>query len=361
MKIDQFDVHPIEMPLHDKDWTFALATVSSARGWCVRIGAEGAEGYGYAPAVPHMGSTFEGLPIELARFRPHVLGYDAFDIESLLQRLDRSLQGAHQAKAAIDCAAHDLIARATGRPLFQLLGGRMRSSVPVLRILSIKTPEEMATKAAELFNEGYRYFKIKVHGDIEEDVARVRAIRERLGPQAHLTIDANQSYRAKDAIHAIERMAEYGLDLVEQPVPRNDIHGLKMVTRATRVTIEADEGAGTLEEIARLVGEQAIDAVSLKIPKLGGLRNALAAARICESGGVRCRMGAHVGTRLLNAHALHLACALPELEYACELGEFARMDGDPFEGVEVVNGQVSLPAGPGAGVTPRKGGLKAAS
>ena len=357
MKIDGFDAYPIEMPLHDKDWTFALATVSAARGWCVRLSAGSHVGYGYAPAVPHMGSTFEGLPVELARFRPHALGHDAYDIESLLKRLDRSLQGAHQAKAAIDCAVHDLIARAHGRPLVQLLGGRMRTSVPVLRILAIKTPAEMAEKAAELFAEGYRYFKIKVHGDIDDDVARVRAIRERLGPQARLTIDANQSYRAKDAIQAIGRMAQFGLDLVEQPVPRNDIEGLKMVTRSTPVTIEADEGAGTLEEIARLVAAGACDAVSLKVPKLGGLRNALAAARICESGGVRCRLGAHVGTRLLNAHALHLACALPDLEYACELGEFARMDGDPFEGIEVVDGQVALPDGPGAGVTPQLGAL----
>ena len=357
MKIDGFDAYPIEMPLHDKDWTFALATVSAARGWCVRVCAGEVAGFGYAPAVPHMGSTFEGLPIEIARFRPLVVGHDAFDIEALLKRLDRSLQGAHQAKAAIDCAVHDLIARSMARPLFQILGGRMRDSIPVLRILAIKTPEEMAAKAAELFGEGYRYFKIKVHGDIEDDVARVRAIRQKLGPQAHLTIDANQSYRPKDAIHAIGRMAEFGLDLVEQPVARNDVDGLKLVTRSTPVTIEADEGAGTLEEITRLVGDRVIDAVSLKVPKLGGLRNALAAARICESGGVRCRIGAHVGTRLLNAHALHLACALPELDYACELGEFARMDGDPFEGIEVVNGSVAVSDAPGAGVVPRPGAL----
>lgn len=361
MQIDSFDAYPIEMPLHDKDWTFALATVSAARGWCVRVSAGSHVGYGYAPAVPHMGSTFEGLPIELARFCSHTIGHDAYDTESLLKRLDRSLQGAHQAKGAIDCAVHDLIARANDRPLVQLLGGRMRASIPVLRILAIKTPAEMAEKAAALFAEGYRYFKIKVHGDIDEDVARVRAIRERLGPQARLTIDANQSYRAKDAIHAIGRMAEYSIDLVEQPVARNDVEGLKTVTRSTSVAIEADEGAGTLDEIARLVAAGACDAVSLKVPKLGGLRNALAAARICESGGVRCRLGAHVGTRLLNAHALHLACALPDLDYACELGEFARMDGDPFEGLEVVNGQVALPDGPGTGVTPRPAFLPQAS
>ena len=358
MKIDGFDAYPVEMPLHDKDWTFALATVSAARGWCVRVSAGGFAGYGYAPAVPHMGSTFEGLPIELQRFRPLVIGHDAYDMEALLRRLDASLLGAHQAKGAIDCAVHDLVARVVGRPLFQFLGGRMRDTIPVLRILAIKTPQEMAAKAAELFAEGYRYFKIKVHGDLDKDVERVRAIRERLGSQARLTIDANQSYRPKEAIQAISRMAEFGIDLVEQPVSRYDVEGLKLVTRSTPVTIEADEGAGTLDEIARLVSGRIVDAVSLKVPKLGGLRNALAAARICESGGVKCRLGAHVGTRLLNAHALQLACALPDLDYACELGEFARMDGDPFEGIEVVEGSIALPDREGAGVTLRPGALR---
>jgi len=349
--IDGFDVSPIEMPLHDKDWAFALATVSSARGFAVRLRAGGLCGYGYAPAIPHMGSTFEGLPIELRRFAPLVKKTDLWDIEALLQRLDSSLFGASQAKAAIDCAMHDLMAKASDIPLHKLLGGALVKRIPVLRILALKPPNEMADKAAELYDSGYRYFKIKVHGDVAEDVARVRAIRERLGSQAHLTIDANQSYSVKEAICAIEQMAPYGVDLVEQPVHRSDLRGLAAVTRAVSTIIEADEAAGTLEEISALVGDRLVDAVSLKIPKLGGLRNAIAAARLCEVNGVKCRVGAHVGTRLLNAHGLSLAASLPKLTYACELGEFARMDGDPFAGIEVIDGYVEVPDAVGCGVS----------
>jgi L-alanine-DL-glutamate epimerase-like enolase superfamily enzyme len=82
------------------------------------------------------------------------------------------------------------------------------------------------------------------------------------------------------------------------------------------------------------------------------LRNALAAARICEAGKVKYRLGAHVGTRLGNAHAIHLAAALPGVDYACELGEFSRMFNDPFAGIEVVNGELAVPDGPGCGVEP---------
>lgn len=353
MRIETLELLPCEMPLEDKNWRFALGASSVSRGWIVRLlSDDGVIGHGYASASPHMGSSFEGLPRELERFKPLILGQEAFAIEALLGAMDRSLSGASQAKAAIDCALHDLNARALGVPLYNLLGGKVRDAVPILRIVPIKTPDEMAAVAGKLLDQGYRYFKIKVHGEVELDVARVKAVRERVGIEAHLTIDANQSYTPKDAIFAINRMAPYGIDLVEQPVSRHDLKGLELVTRSVPVTVEADEGAGTLQEIMTLVGNRIVDAVSLKIPKLGGIRNALAAARICEAGGVRCRLGAHVGSRLLNAFAIHLAAALPQVDYACELGEFSRMYDDPFAGIEVVEGVLAVPDKPGSGVEP---------
>jgi L-Ala-D/L-Glu epimerase len=353
MIVESAEFEPCEMPLEDKNWRFALGASSVSRGWIVRLKSDGGHaGYGYANASPHMGSTFESLPRELERFRPHVVGKDPFAIELVLKELDRSFAGGNQAKAAIDCALHDLCARALGVPLYNLLGGKVRAAVPVLRIVAIKTPDEMAQQAGKLFDQGYRYFKIKVHGEVREDVARVKAIRARVGADAHLTVDANQSYTPKDAIRAITEMARYDIDLVEQPVSRRDLAGLALVTRTVPVVVEADEGAGTVDEIMTLVAERIVDAVSLKIPKLGGLRNALAAARICEAGNVKYRLGAHVGTRLVNAHAIHLAAALPHMDYACELGEFARMQGDPFAGIEVVDGMLAVPDRPGCGVEP---------
>ena len=120
-------------------------------------------------------------------------------------------------------------------------------------------------------------------------------------------------------------MEKYRIDLVEQPVPVGDFEGLSLVTRTVPVTVEADEAAGSLADVYQLVTRRAVDAVSLKIPKLGGFRNTIAAARLCEQAGIAYRLGAAIGPRLLAAHALHLACALPGVTYACELGEFARL------------------------------------
>jgi L-Ala-D/L-Glu epimerase len=351
MIIRAFEVTPCTMRKEDPTWRFALGASPVTEGHIVRIATEdGVEGFGYASATAHMGSIPGTLAAELDRFRPLLIGRDARAIESLLGALERSMRGAPQAKAAIDCALHDLNARALGVPLNRLFGGTVRESVPILRILAIKSPPEMASQARKLVDRGYRYLKIKVHGDVEEDVARVKAIRTEVGAQVHLTIDANQSYTPKDAIHALNRMAEQDIDLVEQPVAADDLAGLALVTRSVPVTVEADEAAGSLRDVFTLVAERAVDAVSLKIPKLGGLRNTLAAARLCEAAHIRHRLGAAVGSRLLAAQALHLACALPGVDYACELGEFDRLLDDPFTGLEVENGELRLPEGPGTGV-----------
>ena len=351
MIIRDFEIEPCTLRKDDPTWRFALGASPVTDGQILRLSADdGQEGFGYASATAHMGAIKEGLKSELELFRPLVVGQDARRIASILARLDEALQGAPQAKAAVDCALHDLLARSLGVPLNILFGGPVRDAVPMLRIVAIKAPEEMAAEAKKLVDRGYKYLKIKVHGDVEEDVARVRAIRRQVGEDVHLTIDANQSYSPKDAITALNRMAEYRLDLVEQPVAAGDFAGLALVTRTVPVTVEADEAASSLQAVFRLVTERAVDAISLKIPKLGGLRNTIAAANFCEAAHIKYRLGAAVGSRLLAAHALHLACALPAVDYACELAEFDRLLDDPFEGLEIKDGMLKLPEGPGSGV-----------
>lgn len=354
MKIAEIRIDPCNLAKDDPEWRFALAANPLTEGWAVSIIAEdGAIGYGYGSAMPHYGAPLEGVKANLEAFKATLTGRDSRRIAELLNELDRHVVGNNQAKAAIDCALHDLFARRLGIPLCELFGGPVREEFESLRILPIKSPEDMAANARLLMKKGVRHFKIKVHGDVEEDVARVAAIREETGPDAGLTIDANQSYSPKDAIRAITAMAEFGIDLAEQPVAAQDIRGLKLVTDSVPVTVEADEAADSLAQVAALVRDRAVDAVSLKITKLGGLRNTIAAARICEAGGVRYRLGAHVGPRLIAAHAAHMAATLPGIWYPCELTEFDRLLDDPFEGLEVEDGILRLPEGPGCGVRPR--------
>src|SRR5258706_5481834 len=354
MIIARVELEPCVMRKEDPNWRFALGASPVTEGVVVTVTTEnGAQGFGYGSATPHMGATRETLMAALTRFAPLVTGRDSFAVEEILQILDSELAGNNQAKAAIDCALHDLSARILSVPLYELFGDKLRDSVPILRILAIKTPEEMALQAQKLVDAGYRYLKIKVHGEVNEDVARVRAIRRQVGDEVHLTIDANQSYSVKNAIAALNRMAEFDIDLAEQPVAADDLKGLKLVTESVAVAVEADETAASIADVMRLVSERIVDAVSLKIPKLGGLRNALAAARICEAGQGAYRMGAAVGSRLLSAQAVHLAATLPRLDYACELGEVGRLLYDPLQGIEIQNGWLALPRGVASGVSRR--------
>ncbi|MBT5049588.1 MAG: hypothetical protein HOM58_13900 [Rhodospirillaceae bacterium] len=353
MKITSMGIDPCIMRKEDPTWRFALGASPTTEGWIVSIHTdEGTIGYGYASATAHMGASMEGLKGTLERLEPTLVDRDPLDMAAIRVALDHALSGNNQAKAGIDNALFDLAARSMGVPLNRLFGGVVNREFPVLRILAIKTPVEMAEQAQILADQGYNYFKIKVHGEVAEDVACVAAIRKQLGDDAHLTIDANQSYSTKDAIAALNRMAEYNIDLVEQPVRIDDLKGLKLVTDSVPVAVEADESAGSLAEVAYLVEHRVVDAVSLKVAKLGGLWNTMMAAQICATGNISYRFGAHVGSRLLNAHAMQLAAALPHVWYACEFGEFARLLDDPFEGIDVVDGVIHLPEGPGAGVEP---------
>ena len=354
MKIAEMHIDPCSLSKEDPTWRFALAANPMTEGWAVSITAEdGTTGYGYASSMPHYGAPLASVKGNLEGFSEILIGHDSRRIAEIMTALDHKVVGNNQAKAAIDCALHGLLARRLGVPLCDLFGGACREDFPSLRILAIKSPKDMAASARTLMDKGVRHFKIKVHGDVEEDVARVGAIREEVGKDAFLTIDANQSYTPKNAIRAINRMADFGIDLAEQPVPARDLEGLKMVTQSVSVPIEADEAADSLDQVMALVRMRAVDAISLKITKLGGLRNTIAAARICEAGNVRYRIGAHVGSRLIAAHAMHMAATLPGIWYACELTEFDRLLDDPFEGIEVDNGTLHLTDAPGCGVSPR--------
>jgi L-alanine-DL-glutamate epimerase-like enolase superfamily enzyme len=342
------------MPQADPQWRFAIHANRVSQGWLIAITADdGTVGYGYASATRHMGASSAGLKGVLDDFTGRLLGRDPFDIEAIMADLDHRLRGMNQAKAAIDCALHEIAARALGVPLCTFFGGKLRTEFPVLRVLSLKQPEEMAAKARELVDAGYRDIKIKVDGRVDLDAARVRAIRDEVGPEIRLTIDANQAYTPKGAIRLASKVAHLGVEIFEQPCYADDHAGLKFVTDHSPIAVEADESAGSVRDVFRLVSGRIVDLVSLKVPKLGGLRNTIAAARICEAADIPCRLGAHVGPRLLTAQAMHVAASLPSLSFACEFGEFVRLQNDITEGVENQNGMVRLPQGIGSGASLR--------
>jgi L-alanine-DL-glutamate epimerase-like enolase superfamily enzyme len=353
MKITGVEINPVILRKDDKEWRFASGGGPESQGCTIVITTdEGFTGLGYAGAAAHHGVTTGGLQAALAVYGAAIAGLDPFDTEKIMAMLDRTLHANYAAQSGIDIALHDLQAKKLGIPLYNLLGGLVREEIPVIRVLGLKEPANMAENALKLLEQGYAYLKIKVGGDKEweKDLARVREIREAVGAGIHLMVDANQSYTPKIAIKTLNRMEEWNVDLCEQPVKAMDWQGLAAVSRSVDMAVEAHESIDSLESVFALVQGRIVDSINLKVGQIGGLSRAKTAAAICKLGNVSMRVGM-TGTRLLAAVSMHLIASTENVSYACEVGEFSRIVNDPFTGIEVERGMLKVPKCAGIGVT----------
>lgn len=355
MKIVSYNLEKIALPSVDAKWRISAMALPTYDGVIVTLTTEdGSIGEGYGFPFPPLGETLGGCYQALEIMCRGLIGRDALAIQANMDFVRKAIPGNLAAKGGIDCALHDMLSRVLKVPLYQLLGGKTRSRIPLLRILSLKAPAEMRDKAVELAGKGYRYLKLKVAGDLAEDVERVRMVRQGVGKDVHLSVDPNQAYLTKDAINFSRRIEEYDISMIEQPVHFAHGAALEHVTRATAIAIEADESATTVEQVMDLAANRRVDGINLKIPRSGGIQNVMTMANICAAAGLSCRLGANVGTRLLTAHAVHVGAALANLDYACELAEFERLADDPFEGLSIVDGDIVVPDEIGSGVRRRK-------
>jgi len=351
MHIVSASVRPCSQALGDPSWKFARATVPRLDGWIVVLeDADGLQGLGYAHAIPAITDVGGGVKAALDMLLPLLVGQSPRALREIMAQVDARLAFANSARAAIDMALHDLLARQLDVPLHVLLGGAVRAGVAQARILAIKPPAEMAARAAELSQQGYHQLKLKLSGEAALDVQRVAEVRAAVGADVCLTLDPNQSYDAKRMMQAFSRMERHDIALIEQPLPASDWAGMKLLTDSLPVAIEADESALTLDDVLRLVNDRVVDAINLKVTKLGGLRRFAAAVAICEAGNVVCRVGATFGPALLQASALHAAACIGSLPYGCELAEHLHLCDDPFTPLPMTDGAIVLPDGAGCGV-----------
>lgn len=346
--LDRVYLRDIVLRKKDPTWRFALAANPANPGFLLRLVArDGTTGSGSAGEIGHIGHHLGSMRSALADAVPVLIASagSAPPVNSVLTTLNGP------ARAIVQTALLDLVARHRGQPAYELLGPVQRRSVELTRIVPLKSPGEMAAAAAELVADGYRNLKIKLdNSDADLDVARVAAIRQAVGPDVGFTIDANQSYPVDGAVAVARRLEPYRIDVFEQPNPADDIAGLAEIRRRSPIPVEADESASSLERIADIANAGAADGVSIKIPKLGGIDNALSAIRMCAQAGLHVRIGAHVGSQLLNAAAIHLAAVVPDLAEPAELAEFDRLLDDPVTGLTITNGKLDIPRGAGYGV-----------
>lgn len=353
MKIERIETRALEMP-YTKPLVTATNNFTVARGLLVTVATEdGVEGYGYSDLFPRTGETPETAQHVIQTvLKPKIVGRSLQDLARLRAEIDHLLTGNPRAKSALETAMHDALARSYRMPLFVMLGGKFRDQVKVIKMVSVGDPEAMAEEAQQLAARGMA-LKLKVGGKLQQDLPRVAAVRKAVGDSVFIKIDANESYDAKSAIRLAKALADLGVEVFEQPVPRDQFEALREVKQRSPIKIEADQSARSFADVQRMIRDRMVDSVNTGIAKVGSIREVRRIAELCEANGVRCALSNTAGSMVGDAACVHLAASTPGIAPLCELGEFEVITGDPFTGLRVENGAIRVPDGDGLGVSPR--------
>ncbi|MEV0720708.1 dipeptide epimerase [Asanoa sp. NPDC050611] len=354
MTIEDVRTHRVRAPLHTPFVT-ALRRATSMETLVVEIvDTDGRSGYGESPQVWQVtGASLAGAEACVtSMLRPLLLGRNPDDLAALCRAVARAVAGNEGAKAAVDVALHDLVARRLGVPLAHLLGGTT-DRVPTDVTLTAADEIGVADAARARVAEGFTALKVKVGADPATDLARIRDVRAAAGPGTRIRLDANQGWEAKEAVRIIRAAQDAGadLELVEQPVHHRDVEGLRWVTDRVDVPVLADESVYGIRDLVTVIRNRAADMVNVKLAKCGGLGPARTLLALAEAHD----MGTIVGTMMESpvgvgaAASLVAACgttAVSDLDAAWWLSSSPVTGGISYE-----PGTVILPDAPGLGLT----------
>jgi L-alanine-DL-glutamate epimerase-like enolase superfamily enzyme len=353
MRIERVETKKLEMP-YTKPLVTATNNFTVARGLLVTVGTSGGvEGYGYSDLFPRAGETPETAEHVIESvLKSKVIGKELEELARIRADIDHSLTGHPRAKSALESAMVDALARSYHIPLSVMLGGKYRGEIKVIKMVSVGEPGAMAEEAKELAGQGLS-LKLKVSGRIDKDLPRVAAVRKAVGDSVFIKIDANEAYDAKTAIKLAKGLADLGVEVFEQPVPRDQFAALWEVKKHSPIKIEADQSCRNFADARMLIENRMVDSINTGIAKVGSIGEVRRIAELCEANGIRCALSNTAGSMVGDAAALHLAASTPGISPLCELGEFEVITGDPFFGLTVDKGSITVPEGEGLGVSLR--------
>jgi L-alanine-DL-glutamate epimerase-like enolase superfamily enzyme len=354
MKIKRVEPIAVSLPMK-KPVVMAGVEIVRADNVLVRIEAnDGLVGWGEAASAPTMtGETVESMMAAIAYLAPALEGRPADDIAGALAAMAARMYANHGAKAAIEIALHDLVGRATNQPAYALLGGKQRSRMAVLGVIGTGALASDLLEAEKKKADGYIAFKIKVGIDAPLiDGERTRRLCRLLGHDALISSDANQGWSAEQAAQYVRAVADAGLNFFEQPVSADDLAGMAAVAAAAgKIAIGADEGIHSLDDIRRHHEHGVARGVSLKAIKLGGMRGAAAAGRLCDQLGLNVNVSAKTGeSSIACAAATHIAAALPQMAWGLTLTNEGLAEDVTTQGVRIAHGHVEVCDRPGLGI-----------
>ncbi|MGH3950311.1 MAG: muconate cycloisomerase family protein, partial [Pseudonocardiaceae bacterium] len=315
---------------------------------------EGIEGIGEAvvPGGPWWGGeSVETMKVVIDTYlTPELVGQDASRVEYLMRQLDRVAARNSFAKAAVEMAMFDVWGKALGVPVYQLLGGLYRKSIPVTWALGAEDADIVITEAEEKLAAGlHSSFKLKMGAiDPAEDTARIVAVAKALGDRASVRVDLNAAWDEATSARWLPVLENAGVDLIEQPVPGWNIDAMRRLADKLTIPIMADESLLTSHDALALSRHGAADIFSLKVHKLGGLLGTWKTAAIAEAAGLPCHGGSSIESSIGTAAAAHAYAAIAGVTFGCELfGPLLLAEDIVTESVRYAAGSLWVPHGPG--------------
>jgi cis-L-3-hydroxyproline dehydratase len=355
MKITKISVYQVDLPLREGTYQWSGGkSVSVFDSTVVRVDTdEGIAGYGeVCPLGPfYLPAYAAGCRTGLSELGPHLIGENPLELAKLNRRMDAVLKGHAYVKSAVDIACWDILGQAAGQPLCTLLGGRYGEDFVLYRAISQESPDAMAAKVAGYRDEGYRRFQLKVGGDADVDVERIRAVAAQLQPGDRLVADANTGWLAHDALRVVRAVRDFDV-YIEQPCLSYE--ECLTVRRNTDHPFVLDEVIDGIDVLLRGRADLAMDVVNIKISKFGGLTKARQARDLCISLGIAMTIEDTWGGDMVTAAIAHLAHSTPpELLFSStDFNSYVTKsiaEGAP----QRLHGRMSASTAPGLGITPR--------
>lgn len=355
MKITAIKAYQVDLPLREGRYNWSGGNFMEVFDSTVVAIETDAGVTGYAECCP-LGSAYlpsyaKGVRAGIAEIAPKLIGLDPTDLGPLNRQMDAVLRGHLYVKAPIDIACWDILGKVANLPVYKLLGGAEQADVKLYRAISQEDSSVMAEKIAGYRAEGYTKFQLKVGGDANDDIARIKACRAILSPTDILVADANTGWTRSDAARVVNAVRD--LDVyIEQPCMSYEES--VSIRRRTSLPFVLDENIGSAEDLVQGIADDAFDVINLKISKVGGLTKARLMRDLCVAHGIPMTIEDTWGGDIVTATIAHLARSTPEkfCFTATDFNSYVTVsiaDGAPVR----VNGTMTTTDEPGLGIAPK--------
>lgn len=353
MKIEKIEAIPISIPLQ-RPLKMAVATVHVRSCLVVRITTDdGVVGIGESVLARYFSGESHASALDfVATLTEALTGMDPTRLHEIRHLMGRVAVFNHGAKAAVEMALHDAVAKAAGVPLYEWFGGSARESVPTIWHVSGGSPREIAEEAAKAAAKGFPLIKVKVGGDVDHNIEATHLTREAVGPDVMLLPDANQGWNVGEALRYLRAIVDTRPGFVEQPLPRWDLAGMATLTAQSPVIVAGDEGVFDAHELHTHLRFNACGAAVAKMMKTAGPLGLLELFAVADAAGIGVHLAGMAGqTSIGAAHAAHVAKAVPNLIFGTGISPHYITDDIVTKPFLPVEGHLHPSDAPGVGVT----------